>query len=402
MAIYRPNNDAELAAIVTGTGDTILLRSGVTYSASAIPSGFLNPSDVTLGIAGTGDLPVISGGIVRSDWVFDPINNVYSRPAYTGNTLGNVTEDGVAMKFTAWNTDIATTAAAMSYGQNLPKWSGSMTYDPVNFIVYIRPSSGTANQHVYVVSEILNGIFNSATNRNLLIEGIDFRHLSRHALTLFNKTDLRIRNCNFEMIGGVKPSSLWLGNGIELSKGVWGSVVSDCSFADIFDSAVTSQLYEGVPTTIGSHKWERLTATRCGLTVVEISCQTGDQTIQDVETAGVISSDHGVGWSGDRNGAVLSHLSQGPTSKVTRCFARNIVGNVQRRLYIGYQHGGICGIEDSIGTGSYFTGPNSTIGSGLPTQIDLIRNVTDNLARVGAQWVDSSANMQNSFRGLIL
>lgn len=402
MAIYTPKNNAELSAIVTGTGDTILLQSGVTYSASAIPAGFLSPSNVTLGVTGDGDLPIISGGVIRSDWTFDPTYGVYSRPAYPGNTLGNVTEDGVGMKFVAWNTDLATTAAAMVSGQDLPRWSGSMTYDPATFTVYIKPSSGIADQHEYVVSEILNGIFSTATNSNLWIEGIDFRHLSRHALTLFNKTNLNIHYCNFEMIGGVKPSSLWLGNGIELSKGVWGAHVSHCSFADIFDSAVTSQLYEGVPTTIGSHKWERITASRCGLTVVEISCQTGNQTIYDVETVDVYSNDHGRGWSGDRNGAVISHLSQGPTSKVTRSFARNINGNVQRRLYIGYQHGGICGIEDSTGVGSYFSGPNSSLGSGLPNQVDLMRNVTDNLARVGTQWVDSTANMQNSFRGSIL
>jgi hypothetical protein len=404
MPIYNIDSNATLSGIVSGTGDTLLFRTSTTFSAASIPAGLLSPNDITVGYYGTGTPPVISGGTVRADWSFDAPNNVYSRPALGGNTLGNVTEDGWPMRFVAWNTNIATTAAAMNSGQSLPYWSGSFTYDFNTNIIYIRPSAGLPSTHLYVVSEALNGFSNSSTARNLRIDGIRFESLSRHAVDLKNKLEPRISNCSFRMIGGVRPASLWLGNGIELALGVWGAETTDCDFSDIFDSPVTSQLYEATPTRIGSHLWQRLTMQRYGLTGVEISCQTTNgQVISDVETADITSADQGANsWAGDRNGQVLSHLTQGGTSQVTRCFASRINSTNHRRLYLGFRHGGVCGIEDSTGTGAYFQGPRADRDTGLNPQRDLMRNVVDNLARVGDSWVDSTANMSDWFRSAII
>lgn len=403
MTIRYIADDAALAAVTPSAGDVVLLASGATFSAASVPAGMLSVDNLTVGYYGTGTAPIISGGTVRADWVFDAGNNVYSRPAYAGNTLGNVTEDGYPMKFVAWNTNIATTAAAMNAGQSLPYWSGSMTYDPTNRIVYIRPSSGLASAHTYVVSETLNGFSNYSTQRNLVIDGLDFRHLSRHAVDLKNKTGLQISNCAFRMVGGTKPASLWLGNGIELSFGVWGAETTDCTFQDIFDSPVTAQLYESVPASIGSHLWQRLTMQRYGLSGVEISCQTTvAQVISDIETADITSTDQGANsWAGDRNGGVVINLTQGGSSRVTRSFARNVNSTNHRRLYLGYQHGGVCGIEDSTGVGAYLQGPRSDRNGQAP-QRDLMRNVVDNLARVGDSWVDSAASMRAAFRGVLV
>ncbi len=405
MAIYSPADSAELAAIVSGAGDTIILRSGVTYAASSMPAGLLTPNNITVGITGSARA-IISGGVVRADWTFDAPNNVYSRPAVAGNTLGNVTEDGVPMRFRQWDTNIATTAAGMSTGASLPYWSGSMTYDPVARIVYIRPSSGVPADHVYVVSETLNGFSNSNTSTGLRIEGVEVRSVSRHGMVLLNKRDVEIVGCKFAVIGGTKPSSVWVGNGIELSAGVWGADVSGCEFEDIFDSAVTSQLYEGAPAQIGSHRWAQINAKRCGLHVVEVSCQTANQTISDIETADVTSLDHGLGWSGDRNGAVMCNLTQG-SAVVTRSFARNVNGTNQRRLYLGRRTGGVCGIEDSTGVGTYGVAPVSNSAGGLAGQVDLHRNLADNLGAPTAdggvsQWVLSAASMRDTFRSVIV
>lgn len=403
MTIRYIADDAALAAVSSLAGDVLLFASGATFSAASVPVGMLSVDNLTVGYYGTGASPIISGGAVRADWVFDAGNNVYSRAAYAGNTLGNVTEDGLPMKFVAWNANIATTAAAMNAGQSLPYWSGSMTYDPTNRIVYIRPSSGLASAHTYVVSEALNGLSNYSTQRNLAIDGLDFRHLSRHAIDLKNKTGLLISNSAFRMIGGTKPASLWLGNGIELSLGVWGAETTDCTFQDIFDSPVTSQLYESTPTRIGSHLWQRLTMQRYGLAGVEVSCQTtGAQIISDIEIADIESTDQGANsWTGDRNGSVISNLTQGGTSQLTRSFARNVNSTNHRRLYLGYQHGGVCGIEDSTGAGAYSQGPRAD-SNGQAPQRDLMRNVVDNLARVGDSWIDSTASMRATFRGSIV
>lgn len=398
MAIYTPADSSELAAITTVAGDTVLLRTGVTYAASSVPATLLTPNNITIGVIGTGPKPIISGGTTRADWAFDAPNNVYSRPALGGNTLGNVTEDGVPMKFVAWNTNIATTAAAMNAGQSLPKWSGSMTYDPATNIVYIRPSAGAPSGHVYVVSEQSYGFQNNNTNNGLQIDGIDIRHISRHGILLINKKNLKISNCSFWVMGGIKPASLWLGNGIELNLGVQGAEVTDCQFDHIFDSAATSQIAEAFPATIGSHLWQNITAARCGLHVVEINALTNYQTVQDIEIANIVSVDHGDGWSGDRSGAVVSNLAIGSVGcSVQRSFARNVNGVNQRRLYLGFKHRGICGIEDSQGVGSRTQGPRAD-SNGAGPQRDLMRNVVDNLARSGDSWVDSTASMRDHFR----
>lgn len=405
--IYTPSDSTELAAIVTTTGDTVLLRSGVTYAASSIPAALLSPSGVTLGASGTGTKPIISGGTVRSDWTLDAPNSVYSR-TYASNILGNVTEDGVPMKYVAWDTDIATTAAAMTDGASLPYWSGSMTYDPANFIVYIRPSSGAASAHVYVVSDSANAdgtaIYDTATGSGLLIDGIELRNISRTGIHLFNKKSAVISDCDFRVIGGIKPASLWIGNGLELSQGCNGVQVLRCDFQDIFDSAMTSQLYEGTRATIGWHLYEDNTVSRYGMHGVEISLQTANQFITDIEVSGLTAADAGTySWAGDRNGAAVTMLSNSAgSSRVTRAYARGVQATRAKRLYLGYQHGGVCGIEDSAGVETWGFAPVSN-ANGVSGQVDLWRSVTDNLgAPSGGNWVASTARMSNAFRGMTL
>lgn len=171
--IFTPADNAELAAVVTSAGDTVLLRGGVTYSAAAIPSTLLTPADITLGTAGSGALAIISAGEVQTSWAFDAGNGVYASPAYASNFLGNVTEDDVPMKFVPWTTNLATTAALMVSGQSPPAWSGSMTFDPATRILYIKPSAGLPAEHQYIVSAVGGtnncGIFSSSAVAGLTL-----------------------------------------------------------------------------------------------------------------------------------------------------------------------------------------------------------------------------------------
>jgi hypothetical protein len=402
MAIYYPQNSSDLAAIVTSAGDTVLLRSGVIYSAASVPAGLLSPSNVTIGVTGTGDKPVISGGVERSDWTFDAVNNVYSRPVYGSNILGNVTEDGIPMKHVPWNTNIATTAAAMNAGKSGVYWAGSMTFDTATNTLYIRPSEGAASAHKYVVSESIYGFNNVSTSVNPVVDGIAFRSISHHGIRFINKRYAKLSNLDFQVIGGGRPGSLYLGNGIELSAGTNGAETTSCTFSDIFDSPVTTQLYESTPQILSDHLWKDLTMARYGLTGVEISCQTtGYQIIRDIEITNIVSEDNGsVCWSGDRNGAVIANLTQGGTSRVSHCFASNIKGTNQRRLYLSVRTGGVNGIQDAVGVGSYFEGPRSEQLTGLYEQTDLRKNVVDNRAYVGTSWVDVTGDISKNFYGL--
>ena len=407
MIHYVPS-DAALSAVITNAGDTVLLATGVTFSASAVPASLLSPDNVTLGYFGTGAKPIISGGTVRSDWTFDAGNNVYSRPAYSvGTTLGNVVEDGVPMKFVAWNTNIATTAAAMVGGQSLPAWSGSMTFDPTSRIVYIRPSAGVAGDHQYIVSDngtaSGNGLSNSTASRGLAIDGVEVRHASRHGILLYAKTDLTIQDTDLQFIGGAKPSTLYMGNGVELSYGCHGAQVLRCAARDIFDTGFTTQLYEGTIQFLSSGYYEACVVERFGMHGVEVSVQTANQFINDVEINGVTGADAGTySWAGNRNGALITCLSNSVnSSRVTRVFARNVIGSRMNRLYLGFQHGGLCGIEDSSATGTYGQSPTSS-ANGATNHRDLWRNVTDNLgAPSGGAWSQVSAELRRNFLGVV-
>jgi hypothetical protein len=402
MTIYSPISSTELAAITTAAGDVVQLRTGTIYAASSVPAGLLSPNNVTLGYTGTGSAPVISGGTVRSDWTYDAGNDVYSRPAYSSEVLGNVTEDGVMMKWVAWNANLATTAAAMNAGQSLPAWSGSMTWDTTNKIVYIRPSSGLASEHTYIVSDNGNtigaGLQNSTASTGLLIDGIAVEHISRHAILLYQKRSFRIQNTSMRYVGGARPGSLYLGNGMELSYGCHGARIAGCTATDIFDSGFTSQLYESTPQTITDHKYTDCKVERFGMHGIEVSVQTANQRISDIEIDGLTLIDQGTyGWSGDRNGSGVTCLSNSlNSSRITRAFARNVTGTRLKRLYLGYQHGGVCGIEESSATSTWGQNPQSS-ANGATDHRDLWRAVTDNLGSPsGGAWVAATAPLCRS------
>lgn len=404
MATYYINSDSDLSGLVTSANDMVLFKSGVTFSAGAIPASLLTPSGIVVGYFGSGDKPVISGGVERSDWTYDAVNNVYTRPAYGSNVLGNVTEDGIPMKHVPWTTDLATTAALMNSGSNGKVWAGSMTFNTATNTLYIRPSVGTAAEHKYIVSEVTYGFRNTSTSADHSISDIKIERVSFHGINLLNKTRTKMNNLEFAIIGGGRPGGNYLGNGIEVSVGCWGTETTNCIFSDIFDSPVTSQLYESSPARIGSHLWQNLTMERYGMHGVEISCQTqAHQYITDIEINKIRSTNQGVSFGGDRNGAVITALTQGGTSRVNRVFATDVTGNVQRRLYMSIRSGGLNGIQDAVGTGSYGEGVRSDQLTGLYAQVDLKRNVTDNLAPVSSlsTWKDVTVDLRKNF-GYIL
>ncbi len=397
MTIYRVTSSAELASVVSSSGDTVLLESGREFAASSVPAGLLTPSGVTIGAFGTGDKPVISGGVIRADWVFDAGNNVYSRTA-AGNTLGNVTEDGTPMKFVAWNTDIATTAASMVSGASIPYWSGSFTYNPATFTIYIRPSAGVAADHVYLVSESLYGFSSISGSGGFSINDIAFKIISRHAVLVQNRVGVSVSGCDFDVIGG-NIITLHAGNGVEFAENCHGATVSDCAFADIFDTAATSQSYATNPSRITGHAYRNNTVRRFGMHGIEISAHTANQLVEGIEIDGFVAVDGGVGWSGDRNGAVVANVCTNTSNtRVNRSFARNVHSTNCRRLFASYQTGGLCGIEDSSGAATYGLAPSSN-ANGRIGQVDLWRNVTDNLgAPSGGVWAQASAPLSNNFR----
>jgi len=370
----------------------VLLRGGATFNASALPPSLLRPSNLTLGHDGSGRRPRLSGGVLERRWTHDPVHDVYSRPAAPHNSLGNVTEDGIPMRFTAWNRDLATTAAGMARGARAPYWSGAMTYDPATRIVYIRPSAGVADDHEYIVAEggtrDGHGLLDMSAARGLTIHGLELCHFGGHGIVLMNKRDAYISDCLLRVCGGNARSGDWLGNGLELSAGCDGAQVVECNAEDMFDAGFTSQLYEPRAQRLVAQRYSGIRVTRFGMSALDISAQSRQQLVSDIEIDGFTAIDGGQhSWAGDRDGAALTVLSQHPNDAfVTRVFARNLQARNTKRLYLGYQHGGVCGIEDSFATGTWGQPPQSE-SNGASGQVDLWRNVSDSLGPpAGGQW----------------
>lgn len=404
--IYYINTDTDLAACNPGNGDTILFKSGATFSAAALPLALLEHDNLTLGVSGTGAKPIITGGIFRSDWTYDAANNVYSRPAYSSNILGNVEEDGVQMKSILWMGSIAATAPNMVSGYNAPYWAGSMTYDPTNFILYIRPSVGSVTGHQYQVSESLYIADPFVANVGLTMDGLVLRQASRHGLRLRNKRNVKLTNLETHSHGGRWETTYFIGNGVEISGGCYGLECYDFYAKDIYDSPISPQLYSSTPNGLSGHHYRNITVERWGMHGFEITSQTADNLIRDVWVENLVSRDGGLGFSGDRLGATFSCVvNNGSTHPwreppITNCYAIGVSSTNSRRLYLGSNHGGSCGIINAVGTGSRL--PAKSDKSATPagsTQWDFVSNVTDDGGAFVGGILTSTSTMVSELYG---
>lgn len=390
--IYYADTPSTLSSIVTAAGDTVLLRSGQTYPISSVPTTLLSQNNITLGYYGTGALPIISGGVIGTGWVFDAPNNVFSL-TFTTETLGNITENGVPMRFVTFTTNIATTAALMT--------AGSFSVNFPSRIIYIKPTTVPVTNNVYVISANVrtSGLDDGVATSRLLIDGISLNNISRHGILLYNKRRFRIQNCILQTVGGAFIGSVYMGNGIELGTGNFGGVVENCQAFDIFDTGFSSQLYEGAPASLSDHTYQNCSVDRYGMHGVEISTQTANQRIYSIcinkfsaRNAGIYS------WAGDRNGAAITFLSNSlNSSRVFNSFAFDITSFRGKRLYLGLGHGGVCGIDGGVGVESWGGAPVSD-NLGVSGQSDLFRNVTDNLgAPSGGRFQAVTGNLRDQF-----
>ena len=203
-SLANPYNTA--ASLSPSNGDSILFKTGTSVPVSTLPAGWLSFETLTVGAYGTGDKPILTGGVVRADWTEDAPNGVWYR-AYGSNIVGNITEDGTPMDFVAFTVNIATTAALMA--------AGSFSFDYTGFVLYIKPSSGAPASHVYVVSESMYCITSGTEKSGLILRDMELRSASRHAILLFNKTDLLIDGVEVNVAGGIREGSSHLGNGAD-------------------------------------------------------------------------------------------------------------------------------------------------------------------------------------------
>lgn len=298
-------------------GDTLLIDSGTTYAGN-FPANFASANRLTIAEYGSGARPILDMGI-----------NVTPTPsgtagvwsvAFASNVGGNVAVDGAPMLFVPWTTNIATTAALMG--------SNSFSFDPVNFILYIKPAGGTIAGKTFKASTFVNGLAASGSHRKTL-RNLEFRQASKHAFVHVASYATTVENCISRHCGGYYDTGagFYAGNGFEFGNDCIDVLVNTSEAYDTFDSPFTSQGYGGQTSALSArnHEFNDCRAERYGYAAFEFVTLSPWQTMNGVWINRPYARDGGnaASWSGDRNGkgaALLVYSGAAGKGGVERVF----------------------------------------------------------------------------------
>lgn len=293
------------ASLSLADGDIVAIKTGTTIR-EQFPAVSVN--NLTITSYGTGDSPIISGADVVTSWT--PVGGGIFSAALSN--VGNVAENGEPLKWKAWTTDLATTALV----------PGSFSHDYNTNTLYVYPGGSITNQ--FEVSQRIYCISQTTAKSGLIVDGVHCRQAYRHGILLNNSTGAIIRNTRVSLCGGVWSGSKFLGNGVEITKGSDYAVVQDCVIEDVYDSAVTFQLYNVSAATLDGCVARRNVYRRCGLAGNEMSVQTANQSLRGCQDQNSNVQNIGsVGWLSLRTGQTpygFGYINTaGSTSSVTGC-----------------------------------------------------------------------------------
>ncbi len=335
-----------IADATLADGDTLALKRGSVFR-EEITSAETAFNNITITAYGDGELPIVSGADIITSWT--SVNGkIYSYSAGS-NICGNVAEDNKAMVWRQWTTDLTTT--------NLSP--GEFAFDPVGFVLYIYPSTDTPDAHVYEVSVRLYCLRSNQLKSGIVIENIHFKQASRHGLTMISRTNWVIQNCVFTLHGGYKEPSYYLGNAIEMSHSTDNGIGRNNVFINTFDSAITSQLFEGTADSLTNHTWENNIIKNVSLAGIEISTQTANQTITNITVRGNRITEVGFfGWLAKRTGTASYGIGIANNGGVTCIIDRiNIYDN-----YVESQRYGITNASTTVSGTNVTIARNKLIG----------------------------------------
>lgn len=320
--------------------DTLLIKTGTVMR--EVIQNSLNNIGITVGSYGTGDAPVLYGQVTvdnskliyLTDYgcyaaafqftgtVQSPVTVVGGVLKLTSSTtqevpagsvtycprearttsfscqLGNITQDGQPLVFVPWAGNLSDTVnnapstSHTSSGKKLDQ-AGRFSFDYTNNVMYFKPYGASISGSVFEISVLPFGIFtawpHATLARKLNINDINTYGQSRHGLAAQYRKEVNIKNVNVEMIGGAwDGSSVYYGNGIELSYGCDDCSIENVVGKNIFDTVATAQLYDVVGSSIRRHDWHNIEAIGCGLAAFELSLQNGKSTGNTYYGCGVI------------------------------------------------------------------------------------------------------------------
>ena len=333
-----PFNSLSQLASVIANGDTIALKCGSVFR-ETMESEAIEKDNLRIVTYGSGARPKIVGSDPVTDWTYDATYDVYSTNLGS-NVGGNLTENGVPLSFVAWTTNLATTSALMT--------AGSFSFDYNNFDLYVKPAYRIDDE--FEAGCRLYGIdgLPDSFHSGFYLEGIEVVGATRQGIWLHNRGPFEVVDIVVRIIGGKRDTSFHLGNGIEINRGSSGGIVRDSLFEDIFDSAISPQVYDPSAYLLQGATVKNNVMRRCGMGGVEVSSQTADNAITSVQVTHNYAEDIGMNnWSGDRGGTAYWSANNGGTGS---CITGTFFGyNRAKRCKRGYLSGNSYGRNQCVG-----------------------------------------------------
>ncbi len=255
------------------TGDSVLFkRDGIWREQLTVPATLVGngQTPTVIGAYGTGGAPRITGLDLTTTWAANGVhNNLYEKAETTAN-VAFLFEDGAALTYVTWDTDIATTYASMSAGTWTFDDTGNMIYawctdglDPDthtmefskrSYCITMADHSHVTIQNLELYGVRTSCVYYTSTGAGslpgLVVDDCNIHHFKAGGVHIENAAtaahDLKVTDCSFRdqwpgSAGAAIRGSTTSGN----SGAIWieHNYFNACSHGIWFDSAATDQMH---------------------------------------------------------------------------------------------------------------------------------------------------------------
>ena len=235
-------------------GDYVLFERGGYYRGN-----FGSKAGVTYSAYGTGEKPIICGspedGANAGRWT-KVANNVWEYQTVFEKDIGTLVFNHGEAHAIKWMVYTGSSGTLEDY-KTKTMWNGVSTLK--NDLDFWH---STENKKIYLCSEKNPGERFSSIEflqrvnaigcggNNVTFDNLTIKYTGAHGIGGGTKSNLTVKNCTFEWIGGsiqhvnhegTYPKPVRYGNAIEIYGGCDGFVVENCYFNQIYDAAITHQ-----------------------------------------------------------------------------------------------------------------------------------------------------------------
>ena len=243
-----------LANATLKEGDYVLFERGGYFRGN-----FGSKAGVTYSAYGTGEKPIICGspedGANPSKWT-KVANNIWEYQTAFEKDIGSMVFNHGEAYAVKWLVYTGSSGTLQEY-KTKTLWNGVTTIKKD-----LEFWHSTENNKIYLYSEKNPGERFSSIEflqkvnaigcggNNVTFDNLTIKYTGAHGIGGGTKSNLTIKNCTFEWIGGsvhhvnhngTYPTPVRYGNAIEIYGGCDGFVVENCYFNQIYDAAITHQ-----------------------------------------------------------------------------------------------------------------------------------------------------------------